>query len=480
VTLPRCSFSRLAAFVTAAALVACGGSPPAATTPTPPADTTATPPPTDGAAIKPVVEGPTADETVAWVLATIEAGGKVSVADVEARFAPAFLAQVPAAKVVEIFGALAGQLPPIKVLKQEGEAPLKASALLDTAAGGVRVIAGMTKTTPRQIETLLFQPATSEAPPRTYGDAVAQLLKAGAKTQLFIGELAKGRCVARQEHQAADALAIGSSMKLWVLLALDEKLAKARGKLTWDTTLAIRDEAKSLPSGEMQDLAAGTLPTLREYATKMISISDNTATDHLIDFVGREAVETALKLAGHGKPALDIPFLRTRELFSLKLAATPEELVAYAKAKPAAKKKLLAELRGRPVSVETAIAEWKTPRHLELEWFATAQDLCKVMAELGDRGKLDPSSELLKILGKNPGVPFDAKQWTYVGFKGGSEPGVMNLTWLLRRTDGTWFVVVIGVNDETKAVDEGLVVNAAAGTLQILGAETAAAAPAAP
>jgi hypothetical protein len=121
-------------------------------------------------------------------------------------------------------------------------------------------------------------------------------------------------------------------MKLWVLLALDEKLARRARSCRGTPSSPIRDEAKSLPSGTMQDEAAGAEHTLREFATQMISISDNTATDHLIDYVGDAGVEKALKLAKHGNPAANIPFLRTRELFGLKLAATADELAAYRKA----------------------------------------------------------------------------------------------------------------------------------------------------
>lgn len=78
-------------------------------------------------------------------------------------------------------------------------------------------------------------------------------------------------------------------------------------------------------------------------------------------------------------------------------------------------------------------------------------------------------------------MPYDKSQWSYVGFKGGSEPGVMNLTWLAHRSDDRWFVVEVAVNDDQKAIDEALVINAGAGALAILGAEApAAAAPPAP
>ena len=464
-------------FILVALIAACGGSKPPASAPAP--TPTPTPAPTPAPAPKPappVAEGPTAEEALAWVVKTIESGTKPTVAEVEAHFAPSFLAQVPAAQTADIFVELGKQLLPMKPLKAEGTAPLELAVVFDTAAGGVRASIEMTATPPRKIAGLLFAAATAEAPPRTYGDAVAQLEKAGSKTQLFVAEIVKGACVARQNHHSTDRLAIGSAFKLWVLLGLDEKLRTGK-KLSWDTKLAVRDEAKSLPSGEMQDLPAGIEWPLRDVALKMISISDNTATDHLIDFVGREQVEKALKLAKHGAPAANTPFLRTRELFALKLAVTPDELAGYRKVPVAAKRKLLESYRQRPIDVEKAVADWKAPRLLDLEWFANGPDLCNVMATLGARATWKPDSELLTILGKNPGLPYDKAQWSYVGFKGGSEPGVMNLTWLAQRRDGTWFVVVVTVNDDAKAVDEGLVINAGAGTLAILGAEATPATP---
>jgi hypothetical protein len=57
------------------------------------------------------------------------------------------------------------------------------------------------------------------------------------------------------------------------------------------------------------------------------------------------------------------------------------------------------------------------------------------------------------ILAINPGVELDRKAWTYVGYKGGGEPGVLNMTWLLGRRDGAWFAVSASWNDEAKTVD---------------------------
>ena len=64
--------------------------------------------------------------------------------------------------------------------------------------------------------------------------------------------------------------------------------------------------------------------TVRQVASEMISISDNTAADMLISLVGRGAVEAAARAVGMADPALDVPFLTTRELLVLKLDDWPQ------------------------------------------------------------------------------------------------------------------------------------------------------------
>lgn len=55
--------------------------------------------------------------------------------------------------------------------------------------------------------------------------------------------------------------------------------------------------------------------TLAEFADHMVSISDDTATDHLIHHLGREAVQRQLALFGHCRPEAGTPLLTTRAMF---------------------------------------------------------------------------------------------------------------------------------------------------------------------
>ncbi len=449
---------------------ACGGSTPKADTTSNAAtdSTTETPAATDKSAVEPS-KGPSAEESLEWVVGKLNSGAALTEAEVNERFAPQFLKQVPPAQLIAVFKDVQGQLPPIEVTKKDGKPPLELSALLETKQGGVRAIVGMTEDSPRLIHTLLFKPAADEAPPKSYGEVVLALQKAGAENSFYVAELVKGQCKPAQNHNVKKRLGIGSAFKLWVLHALHNKIKKSKAT-NWDTKLPIDDALKSLPSGVLQDEKAGTQLALRDFATKMISISDNTATDHLISFVGRKNVEKALRTANHSAPAKNTPFMMTREFFALKLLASDAEIASYRKASVKSKRKTLDEMRARELKVDNVV-EWKLPKMLDIEYFADGADLCNVMARLAKDGNYDVSSEVLKVLGTNAGVPVDKAQWKYMGFKGGSEPGVINLTFLGQRADDRWFVVAMTVNDKTKAINEANVANAAIGALKILGAE---------
>jgi hypothetical protein len=58
--------------------------------------------------------------------------------------------------------------------------------------------------------------------------------------------------------------------------------------------------------------------------------------------------------------------------------------------------------------------------------------------------------------------------WKSVAFKGGSEPGVLNLTWLLERDDGAFFAVSIGWNDTERPVDLNALLATAGGIVDLL------------
>ncbi|MEO7731871.1 MAG: hypothetical protein ABIY55_12920, partial [Kofleriaceae bacterium] len=134
------------------------------------------------------------------------------------------------------------------------------------------------------------------------------------------------------------------------------------------------------------------------------------------------------------------------ELFALKLGA-PADLESYVKLPEAKRREHLDKtLAGKTPKLDVA-GTWKTARVVDkLDWFASGEDLCRAMGTLWTRAQNPKAAPLLGILAKNPGLPLDATLWPYIGFKGGAEPGVINMTYLLKRNDDQWFVVTLGFN----------------------------------
>ena len=257
------------------------------------------------------------------------------------------------------------------------------------------------------------------------------------------------------ELNAETALPIGSTFKLWILGALGEIVRD--GEAAWDEPLAIDDSLKSLPTGDMQVFDHGSEFPLTEYANKMISISDNTATDHLLNRVGRERVEAYVSRFTNDKR--NRPLLSTAEMFALKLGGDRELLEAFAAAEEDERRAML----GGPVAevdpINMLILAWRDPIEIEtIEWFAGARDLAATMSDLRRLEQIEGLAPVGGALRLNPGIALDRSVWTSVGYKGGSEPGVLNLTWLVQRDDGKWFVVSLGWADpETPvALEQGV------------------------
>lgn len=399
---------------------------------------------------------------LAWVLAKLTQGNAPERAELAEHCTPELLAALTPEELMQTFTELQVLRPLHVELRLPGSA--SAAALqLATAMGPFLLSVEVEPAVPHRIRSLTFAKM-----PANYDDAEAQLKAVASDVQLYVAELSDGMCQPIELRGGSAPLAIGSAFKLWVLAALDRKLANDAA-LDWTSPLSIREELKSLPSGTFQNNPAGTTLTLREFARAMISVSDNTAADHLIAFVGRTAVEQEQRETQHSAPDLNTPWLYTREMFAIKLWATPDQVAAIRDAQLADKRVLLDQLRSKPIDLSSA-SQWTSPRLLDFEWFANGADMCNVLSSLAQRGQLDPQSELLQTLALNPGVAFDPAVWTYIGYKGGSEVGVMNLSWLLRRADGRWFTLVMTLNDASHEIDQGAAVVVAYGTARLLAA----------
>lgn len=239
---------------------------------------------------------------------------------------------------------------------------------------------------------------------------------------------------------ADDYFGVGSVFKLYVLGAM------LKGKTAWTKVFRLREEDKSLPSGRLQNWPAGAPLTAHTLAVMMISESDNTASDTLIAGVGRRRIERSLAALGHSDPGKMTPFLKTSELFRLK-SGTANSL-KYLNLPPAEKYDFLAALGREPLEAErVARSPFGADR---LEWLASPSDICRLMDYLVSAG----DSKALELLAINPGLKEAGAGFPYAGYKGGSEPGVLSVAWLLKDKKNEWFCLAASWNDEKHDLEQ--------------------------
>jgi len=331
-----------------------------------------------------------------------------------AWFTPAFLNQIPIAQVEALIVQLNQALGPFEKVV-EGE-PQYLIYLRD----GI-VPAEISLDPGGRIEGLFFHTPRLRA--TQLDELVASLQALPGQTALLITS-DRGVLAA---HNAEAPLAVGSAFKLAVLAALRDRVE--RGESSWEDVIPLPTEARSHPTGIMQAWPAGSPVTLHTLATLMISLSDNTATDALILFLGRESVEAYA--------SRNIPLLTTRELFILKAPENAGMLRRYREAAPGERRRLLdEEVAALPLPPLTALPLDRVTAP-DVDWFFSASELCSLMAQVED----------LPFMSINPGIA-SPQQWQRVAYKGGSLPGVLALVSSLWDQQGNHYCVAAVWNDD--------------------------------
>jgi beta-lactamase class A len=96
--------------------------------------------------------------------------------------------------------------------------------------------------------------------------------------------------------RADEKVRTASTIKLPVLCALFDLVAA--GKVRWDEKLTLHDVDKISGSGVLQEFSDGTQLTVRDVAHVMIVVSDNTATNLILDRITSDAVNDYLDRIG--------------------------------------------------------------------------------------------------------------------------------------------------------------------------------------
>jgi Beta-lactamase enzyme family len=363
----------------------------------------------------------------------------------ERTFAPSFLAEIPASKIRALAEQLIAQNGPL--LRLDSVQPsdgFDGKFTLNYARAKVSASMVLGRLAPFQVIGFQIENVT-----RT-GDSAASL-----ENDIRALPGRAGMVVTRMGREPVlsvegDApLAIGSVFKLWLLAEASRQVnAKQRN---W--TDIVRLGPPSLPSGMTQDWPKGAPMTLHSLATLAISISDNSASDTLLTALGRANVNAMVARAGHHNPELTLPLLSTVETFALKIDEAADLRAIWESGDVAQRERMLsrAKSRLRLEAIDRAQFAGK-PRSIgTVEWFASPNDMVRLLDWL----RLNGGKDALAIMGvASPLLKGEAARFRSVGFKGGSEIGVIALALIVQTQRGDWYAVTGAWNDPSGAVDE--------------------------
>lgn len=100
-----------------------------------------------------------------------------------------------------------------------------------------------------------------------------------------------------------------SLAKVPILVELARQLSQPDRALSWETRLEVPEEARVPSDGVLADLSPVLRPTVQDVAYLMITISDNTASNLLLDLIGMEEINAAMRELGLQNTRLERRFI---------------------------------------------------------------------------------------------------------------------------------------------------------------------------
>ncbi|MBX3729257.1 MAG: serine hydrolase [Candidatus Sumerlaeia bacterium] len=121
--------------------------------------------------------------------------------------------------------------------------------------------------------------------------------------------------------RADEAFATASVIKVQIMTALFERVK--RDKLDLSTRMVVKRRPGVTGAGVLRFMTVGTEITLRDLCILMIILSDNVATNMLIEFLGLKAINASIRSWGYEKTVLNRPInFRPEKRVPFNLAET--------------------------------------------------------------------------------------------------------------------------------------------------------------
>ena len=242
--------------------------------------------------------------------------------------------------------------------------------------------------------------------------------------------------------------AIASSFKLIVLGALDEDVRAGRRR--WDEVVPLGPDVQGSATNGWPD---GLPMTVHSLAVLMIEQSDNRTTDTLLHLLGRERVERFARARDALGGRYAYPMLSTIEVTALKAPSQADLRARWETGNESERRRLLRDQADRLTGLTVDYgALGDGPQSIEtVEWFASPRQMAGLLGWFAN----EASATARGILSINPGIsPATAGRFAEVGYKGGSEPGVIAMNVMMQDSMGGWTIVTAAWNNPIAPVDE--------------------------
>ena len=216
---------------------------------------------------------------------------------------------------------------------------------------------------------------------------------------------------ARIRHRADEVFFTASTFKVPLLVELLRQVD--RGAIDLSQRVELTDAMRVPGSGVLKELEAGLRPTVRDLAMLMIVVSDNAATDFLLEMVGRDNLRATLRELGLANTR--IPMSAREILYSLVGLDPDDPEASY---ETAAGKLRRLELAPAPDSLDEARSDVSSP-----------DDVCELLEAVYRGRVLSPSStevffEIMKRQQHDTVIPPLLPRGTVVANKTGSYQSV--------------------------------------------------------
>ena len=414
----------------------------------------------NGAIVLPA--GPASDQ-LSWLIEQL-AADSTSLADINERFTPGFIQNVPAVELQNFIDGLRnGNFRNAQVIDAITVTPVTVTAIIrndePNAIEGFLNLTTLFAGT-GQIDQLTVSNFGGSAQfvndqNLTLDQAADDFLATGTDNSLLVARInSSNQCDVIVERQADTPRTIASIFKVWVLGALAQAIED--GTIAADAIVEL-DPAQFALGGVINTNPAGTEFPIADMATLMIGISDNTATDHIHNLLPQSLLDSMVTAYGHATPALMQPLLSISQQFSLFFSFPLDIASSYVNGTESFQAQFLVN-EIEPIGSVLNGPFFHNTLLVDAAWMASPIDICNAYARLREFPGGTEAFEIVdRAMSSSVAQPDVRGAWDRVWYKGGSLNGsdasvanerrVLTHAWFLESAErGRFFVSALANN----------------------------------